>query len=297
MRPGGNMNDILLNKHHQDVSAEELKQFQDFLRTHELKEIDFNGQSVKYYQAGKAERTVLLSPGWFSTPEYGFRSFMLFEENFRVIAPGMAVFKSLDDLSRAINRILEVEGIKKVVLVGGSASGIMAQAYFKRHNQKVEAMILYNTLAPKKERNKNWGLWLIRLLPFFIFRAAVNKRQKKYFKAEIPPEAEARIRFNQALFSEMISTKMNKKLLTSQMKLVFEFNEKDVYISNDLKQWQGRVLVITSEDDVGYEDVDILMKNLPNTELYTFPKGTGHMAPLIHQEEFRKIIWDFLEKL
>jgi pimeloyl-ACP methyl ester carboxylesterase len=297
MHRGKNMNAILLNKYYQDVSAEELKQFQDFLRTHELKEIDFNGQSIKYYQAGKGDRAVLISPGWFSTPEYGFRSFMLFEEDFRVIATGMAIFKSLNDLTRAINQILEVEGIKKVVLVGGSASGIMAQAYFKRQNQKVEAMILYNTLAPKKERNKNWALRLIRLLPFSIFRAAVKKQQKKYFKAEIPPEAEARIRFNQALFTEMISTKMNKKLLVSQMKLVFEFNERDTYTSNNFKQWKGRVLVITSEDDPGYKDVDILMKNLPNTELYTFPKGTGHMAPLIHQEEFRKIIKDFLEKL
>jgi pimeloyl-ACP methyl ester carboxylesterase len=95
----------------------------------------------------------------------------------------------------------------------------------------------------------------------------------------------------------MIHTKMNKKLLVSQMKLVFEFNERDTYTSNNFKPWQGRVLVITSEDDVGYEDVNILLKNLPNTELYTFPKGTGHMTPLIHQEKFRKIIRDFLEKL
>jgi len=293
----GNMNDILLNKHDKDVSAEELKRFQDFLHTHELKEIDFKGQRIKYYCSGKGDRTVFISPGWFNTPEYGFRSIMIFEEDFRVITPGMAIFRSLDDLSRAINRILEVEGIEKVILVGGSAGGIMAQTYFKRHNQKVEAMILYNTLAPKKERNKNWALWLIRLLPFFVFRATVKKRQKKYFKVKIPEEAEARIRFNQALFNEMISKKMNKKLLVSQMRLAYEFNEQDTYTLDDFKQWQGRVLVISSEDDAGYKDVDILMKNLPNTELYTFPKGTGHMAPLIHQEEFRKIIRDFLDKL
>ena len=291
------MNKILLNKYYKDVSAEELKQFQDFLHTHELKEIDSNGQSIKYYVAGKGDRTVLISPGWFSTPEYAFRSIMIFEEDFRVITPGMAVFKSLDDLSRAINRIMEVEGIGKVILVGGSAGGIMAQTYFKRHYHKVESMILYNTLAPKAERNRNWALWLMRLLPFFVFRAAVKKRQKKYFEAEIPPEAEARIRFNQALFREMISTKMNKKLLVSQMKLVFEFNEKDTYTLEDYKQWEGRVLVITSEDDAGYKDVDILMKNLPNTQLYTFPRGTGHMAPLIYPKEFRKIMRDFLEKL
>jgi pimeloyl-ACP methyl ester carboxylesterase len=98
-----------------------------------------------------------------------------------------------------------------------------------------------------------------------------------------------------ALLKEMFTAKFNKKAMLSALKLAFEFNEKDEYKLADFKEWEGKVLVITAEDDPCFKDTDDLMKNLPNTEIYAFPKGVGHMAPLIHPDKFYGLIDQFLE--
>jgi pimeloyl-ACP methyl ester carboxylesterase len=151
-----------------------------------------------------------------------------------------------------------------------------------------------NTFGPKKERNKRAGLWIIRIFPGFILRPLFMKKLSRLAAADIPPEAEERVGFNVALLKEMFSTKFNKKAMLSALKLVFEFNERDAYKLEDFKEWKGKVLVITAEDDPYFKDTDDLMKNLPNTELYTFPKGVGHMAPLIHPDKFFGKIDEFL---
>jgi pimeloyl-ACP methyl ester carboxylesterase len=285
-----------LDKFYQGVSQEEIRNFQHFKETHQRKQLDYNKQKVEYLSCGQGEKTILLPPGGFGIlpPEYGFRSIMHFEKNYKVIAPDVSRVGHLDGAIDILNRILDAEGIDTVIVVGGSGAGITAQSYFKRNFTRVEAMVLYNTFAPKKERNKPAGLWIIRIFPGFILRPLFMKKLSGLASAEIPSEAEARVGFNVALLKEMFSTHFNKKVMLSALKLAFEFNEKDTYKLEDFKEWKGKVLVITAEDDPYFKDTDDLKKNLPNTETYTFPKGVGHMAPLIHPDKFFGLIDDFL---
>jgi pimeloyl-ACP methyl ester carboxylesterase len=121
------------------------------------------------------------------------------------------------------------------------------------------------------------------------------KKADKLLEAEIPGEAQDRFRFNAALLKEMISSGFNKKELLSSFKLAFQFNETDRYKLEDFEGWDGKVLVITAEDDPYFKDAEDLIKNLPHTRLYTFPKGTGHLAPLIDPGTFFGLIEEFLE--
>jgi pimeloyl-ACP methyl ester carboxylesterase len=291
------MNTKSLAKFYQGVSAEEIQNFQQFKETHQRKQLDYNLQKVEYLSCGQGERTILLPPGGFGIlpPEYGFRSIEHFEKNYKVIAPDVSLVRHLDEAIDILNRILEAEGIETVIVVGGSGAGITAQSYFKRNFTRVEAMVLYNTPSPKKERNKPAGLWIIRIFPGFILRPLFMKKMNRLASAEIPSDAEARFGFNLALLKEMFSTKFNKKAMLSALKLAFEFNEKDTYKLEDFKEWKGKVLVISAEDDPYFKDTDDLVKNLPNTETYTFPKGVGHMAPLVHPDKFFGLIDKFLQ--
>lgn len=284
------------DKFYEGVSQEEIRNFQQFKETHQRKQLDYNGQRVEYLCCGQGEKTILLPPGGFGIlpPEYGFRSITHFEKKYKVIAPDVTRVRHLDEAIDILNRILDAEKIDTVIVVGGSGAGITAQSYFKRNFTRVEAVVLYNTLSPKKERNKPARLWIIRIFPGFILRLLFMKTLSRLASAEIPPEAEARVGFNVALLKEMFITKFNKKAMLSALKLGFEFNEKDAYKREDFKEWKGKVLVITAEDDPYFKDTDDLMKNLPNTELYTFPKGVGHMAPLIHPDKFFGLIDQFL---
>ncbi len=285
-------------KFYDGVSPEEIQNFHQFKQTHPRKRLEYNGQWVEYLGCGKGKKTILLPPGGFGIlpPEYGFRSITHFEKNYKVIAPDVPDVSTLDEMSEVLNRILDAEGIESVIVVGGSGAGITTQSFFRRHCDRVEKMVLYNTFGPKKERNKRGGLWIIRIFPAFILRPLFMKKLSRLAAADIPPEAEARFGFNVALLKEMFSEKFNKKAMLSALKLVFEFNETDSYNLSDFKEWQGSVLIITAEDEHYFKDVDDLMKNLPNAELYTFPKGVGHMAPLIFPDKFFGEIDQFLEK-
>lgn len=285
-----------LDKFYQGVSQAEIRNFQQFKKTHQRKQLIYNGQTVEYLSCGQGEKTILLPPGGFGIlpPEYGFRSITHFEKNYKVIAPDVSRVRCLDEAIDILNRILDAEGIDTIIVVGGSGAGITAQSYFKRNFTRIEAMVLYNTFGPKKERNKQAGLWIVRLFPGFILRPLFMKKLSRLAAAEIPPEAEERMGFNVALLKEMFSTKFNKRAMLSALKLAFEFNEKDAYNLEDFKGWKGKVLVITAEDDSYFKDTDDLMKNLPNAELYSFPKGVAHMAPLIHPDKFFGLIDQFL---
>jgi pimeloyl-ACP methyl ester carboxylesterase len=284
-------------KYFKDVPENELETFRHFLVTHPSKHIELDGQRVRYLSSGQGDGTVLLPPGGgggIFPPELGFRSILNFEQDYRVIAPGSAVVRTLDELSAVLNLILQAEGIENVIVVGGSGAGITAQTYFKRNASRVEAMILYNTLAPRRERNKNWARWMLRVLPASTTAAIAKKRLATLFPSDVPDEAKGRIALTRAFLSAVTSEAFNKKVLLSFVDLVFEFNESDGYSLNDFKNWSGKTLIMTCENDPGFEDTDYLTKNLPNTSLYTFPKEQGHLAPLIHIERFNQIVKDFL---
>jgi pimeloyl-ACP methyl ester carboxylesterase len=121
------------------------------------------------------------------------------------------------------------------------------------------------------------------------------KKLGRLAAADIPPDAEARFAFNIALLKEMFNERFKKGAILAALKLAFEFNETGSYNLEDFKEWPGSVLIITAEDEPYFKDVTDLMKNLPNTELYTFPKGVGHMAPLIFPDKFYGEIDRFLE--
>jgi pimeloyl-ACP methyl ester carboxylesterase len=284
------------NKFYQGVSQKEIEKYREFTQTHQRKRLNRNGQEVEYLAGGKGDMTILLPPGGFGIlpPEYGFRSILHFEQNYKVIAPDVRGVSSLDEVCELLNRILDAEGVGKVIPVGGSGAGISAQSYFKRNFARVQALVLYNTVAPKDKQKKNRLLQLIPLLPGFILRALFIKKADKLLEAEIPAEAQDRVRFSAALLKEMFFTGFNKKELLFSLKLATQFLETDGYKVEDFKDWKGKVLVITAEDDPGFKDAEDLVKNLPHSRLYTFPKGSGHLAPLIYPGKFFGLIDDFL---
>lgn len=295
------MNSDSFAEFYQGVPAEEVKKYRDFKASHKPKYIDYKGQSVEYYCCGKGEKTILLPPGGgggLFPPEYNFRTILHFEENYKIIAPGTAPVNKLVDLSEFINMVLDAEDVEKVIILGGSGAGIFGQSYFKRNFHKVEAMILYNTVPPNQEKEKKkWALWLFRVIPAFLIKAIAQKKMTKLTEADVPPEAEARLAFTTASLKEAISTKFAKKSLVSQLEMFFAFNVEDNYKKEDFTDWKGKVLIITCEDDPGYKQVGYLTENLPNNELYTFPKGAGHIPALVHMEKFFVILKEFLDKL
>jgi len=291
-----NLDAKTIQKYFDGISEKELRRFQDFLATHPLKHTDFMGKSIPYLCCGKGKKTMLTFSGGHSGPWAVYSSVLGFEEEFRMVVVDFSSCRNLDDFCRCVNHVLGLEGIDKVCVTGQSLTGMFAQAYFRRNVDRVEAMVLTNTLAPKKERNKKAALTIFRIFPSFLLIPLIKKKLGQVGKidAEIPAEVEERLRFRMALLRHDMDQEATKRTLLDVVRMLFEFNAKDEVPMAEINRWPGKVLIVTSEDEPYRDDVEFLMKQYPRAKRYSFPAGWRHAAPLIHMEKFQKLIRDFL---
>lgn len=282
-----------------DISESEYQRFQSFLDSHPGKTISDHGKSVFYCRCGEGPRTVLTFAGGLAPFELLYDTILGLEKSFQVVVVDISPFRNPDQFRKGVNRVLDAENINRVVLFGQSFSGIIAQLYFLKCFQRVEGMVLTNTIAPRKKRHKKWVLPLFRALPLFFLKILIKKRlfRLSRFDMEIPPEIKQKREFIMTLTWRAMDATFTKQRLINLLKLTFEFNNRDGYALEDFNGWNGAVLNITSEDDPCHKDVDALMRCLPNTELYQLPTGFEHMAPQIHRDEFHRIIKRFIKGL
>lgn len=286
----------IIKKYFEGTSETELQRFQDFLNTHPLKCADFEGKPILYYRCGKGEKTILTFSGGHSGPWAVYNSVLGLEDEFQFVVVDFSSIDNLDDFCRCVNHVLGLEGIGRVCVTGQSLTGMFAQAYFRRNVDRVEAMVLTNTLAPKKERNKKAALTIFRVFPGFLLMSLIKKKLARVGRidTEISPEVQERLAFRMALLRHDMDRAASKKTLLAVVRMLLEFNEKDVSPVENMGQWPGKVLVVTSEDEPYRKDVELLMTLYPHTELFSFPAGWRHAAPLIHMEKFQNLIRGFL---
>ena len=281
------------------ISESELKRFLDYAESHPTNEIQVDGLTIPYAVSGEGLRTILTFSGGWGGLELAYETVLGFETKNRIVVIDVSAFDDPDIMCRGINRILDKEGIERVVVTGQSFTGIIGQAYFKRNIDRVDGLILTNTIAPKSERCKKWALFLLKVFPFGLLKTVMKKKMGKLgrFEKEIPEDVKIQRTFVAALVGHHIKKNLTKPVMLNILKNVFAFNKRDEYTSEDFKGWGGRTLIITSEDDPYYPDVEIFMEYLPNAELSKFPTGYKHVSPQIHREEFHSVIQKFIDKL
>lgn len=282
-----------------DSPEKELDRFKAFLENHTLTEFAGSKGAVPYYICGEGPKTLMTFAGGWGGPQLLYDTILGFEGRNRMIVIDISPFDDPDAMTEGVNQILDQEQIDKVVLIGQSASGITAQSYFKRSPGRVEGMVLTNTLAPRIERCKKWVLGLLRVIPISLIRALARKKLSKLgeFEKEVTPEVQERRRFAGALFGAMMDHYFTRQNITNMLKLAFAFNEKDAYVPGEFQGWQGHVLLVTSEDEPYYPDIELLRSGLPNTEVFFLPTGFKHVAPQIHRDAFHARIQAFIDTL
>lgn len=291
-----NLDEKTIRKYFDGASERNLQEFRDFLSAHPLKFADYRGASVPYYVLGKGKKTILTFSGGHSGPWAVYGTALGFEKEFRMVVVDLTSCVNLDELNGRVNHVLELEGVGPVCLIGQSLSGIFAQAYFRRNTDRVEAMVLTNTPAPKKERNKKAALAMFRIIPSFLLIPLLKNKLAKVGKidASVSPQIEERLRFRMALLRHDMDRVASKKALLGLMRMIFEFNEKDAVPMENIGRWPGKVLIVTSEDEPYREDVESLKHLYPHNEIFSFPSGWRHAAPMIHKEKFESLIRNFL---
>ena len=277
----------------------EFARFREFLASHEEQTVSLNGHEIPYCICGQGARTILTFAGGWGGIEMVYEIILRFEGRNRVVVVDISAFDDPDEMNRGINRVLDNEEIDRVVLMGQSLAGILAQLFFRRHAARVEAMVLTNTPSPKREQCRNWARLLFACLPFCLLRVLLRKKMRRLerFDQAIPPPVEERRRFAHALLEQMTERFFTRELIDRILKLAWRFNEQGEYAADEFRAWSGRTLLITSEDDPYHPDSGILKSVLPAAEQYVLPSGFAHLAPQICLEEFQSTIRGFLDDL
>lgn len=281
------------------ISDEELTRFRDFVRNHSIKQIEFEGKFIDYMICGQGSDVILTFAGCWGPPQLIYDISLGFEKKSRIVTVDISPFKDTESMCQGVDRVLEIEKIDKTVLLGQSFTGIIAQIYFRRRFKRIDGMVLINTIAPKAERCKKWALILIRWFPLSLFKPLIKKKLGKLSKIEKPVSEKTleRMRFKSALLINIMDQYFTSEVLKNAAFLAFAFNRENSRTSEAFIEWKGQVLIITSEDDPYYSDAEILSHTLPQAAIFKLPSGYGHIAPLIHKEEFHAKIQQFIDNL
>jgi pimeloyl-ACP methyl ester carboxylesterase len=280
------------------VPAEQVGRIKEFRRTHPYKRLTFKDSQWEYIDCGRAsEQTLLLLPGALSTGESTFPFIMAFENEYRIIAPSYALSLTMTGLCEGIAHILETEGIDKVHVIGGSYGGLVAQYFIRQYPDKALSLILSHTFVmnptlklPLKIMGK-----LFPLLPRSLFVPLVKMRLNKMLLSTLRRRKHPEYEFWRAFLNEAVASDRLKEVAVHQNKCLLELAREPQFTSDDLKQWQGKILIIDSDDDpaIPAKDRQLLRKTYPQAEVQTF-RGGGHASSILKREETFSLIRNFL---
>jgi len=292
------MKNQMNSKFYNDLAPELYQRLVEYRKNHPIKTVIFRNKEIEYISCGSGEKTVLTFHGALGNAEGNFQAIRFFEKNYRVIAPSITNFESLDEFSEAVNEILKKENVDKFILIGQSFGSFMAQPYFHRNYKNIEALILINSYPPKNEWVKDFkkSIKVFKFIPAFLLRKLISKKLLKLVNEdkdminEIQEELEFTIAFAKERFS-----KIEKSVIVCQSILTGEFNG-EKYNIEDYYGWDGKVLIFTANDDHGFPYHEELRSQYPNVEEIIF-ENVGHMGTLLKRDEYHTILNRFLDSL
>lgn len=288
-----NKKDLELYK---DIPLYQKEMLKDFRSKHPYNKIDINGIRWNFISCGKGGDVLLLFHGWFVNAHMWFHQILEFENEFSIIVPTFPLeVTKKEELIAGVMKILEVEKVEKVILIGISAGGAWAQYFLREYPEKVKHLILSHTGIPSEDvahRVKKRAR-ILRLLPFFLVRRLLKRFSRRNIRKY--PDSTWN-KFLRAYFHE-IGSNITKKMLLSQIASNVDFSPNDELKPEDFRSWNGNTLILsTIDDESSFDKVDELRALHPGSQVHIFNRGGHHIFGLF-PEEYNAAIRNFLKEL
>jgi len=275
-----------------NVPAEQREMLHSFRETHPSKQTVVQGTAWDYIACGQGEDGILWLVGGLRVADAAYRSIPLMEDAFRIIAPTYPAVNTMNEICDGLAGLLDAEGIQRVHVLAGSFGGMVAQAFVRRHPNRVKSLVLSTTAAldaEAAERYRQQAAMIAAAPPEVV--AQVSKAN--FVKMIDPPEAE--LAFWEAYVDELFSQRLGKDDLLSTIACLLDFAENHPLSPDDLKDWSGRVLIIESADDATFDAAtrDRLKNLYPTARIHTFEAG-GHSPATTRRAEYFALVRDFM---
>jgi pimeloyl-ACP methyl ester carboxylesterase len=251
-----------------------------FCAAHPTHRATIAGHRWHYIDAGAAEPPLVMLPGGFGEAATSWRYIIALAPLRRVIAlhypPGLASIAGLcDGLAVLLDRL----GVERAHLLGGSASGFVAQAFARRHPARVASLILAQSGAPRPARarlSRALAAVTARVPPAVTF-AALRFVSAWFLRGPAPrpqDEAQPLRRFWRAHF-DMVVAAQSREALVSRFLLAADFDSAYTLNPADPDAWRGPVAIIESSHDglVGAGERAALCALYPQARVHTIAGG------------------------
>ena len=260
---------------------EDLKEF----RSHHMdKKIQINNTIWEYYDIGdeNSESAIVFLHGTTGSREIFWLQMRVLKSTFRIISFNLPPIGGVERLSKGIYEILTTIGVRKVVLVGTSFGGYLAQ-YFSSKYKMVEKLVLSNTFITTELYHQRYKRLLSfeKLIPFFLIKRIMKKSLLTI---------EFDVTRNYLL--DQLNHNLSKKTLMARLK---SFVTDEILEKAPLDP-QNQILIIETIADplVPKELQEDLKKAYPQATVRQFKQEANHFPYLTKSDEYNRILMEFL---
>lgn len=285
-----------MDKYYRKVPSEVREKFMRFRQEHPVTLHEIDGINWEYIRAGNlAGQTILLLPGGLGTAESGWRMITgLDHQKYLIVCPSYpSQIDTMIGLADGIAKILTLEGVQTIYMIGGAYGSMLAQVFMHRHADVVSKLVLTHAYPPLASRVKsvNPTLRLFRWLPMPMVKNIVRMAMT----GELPHNPPAELLLIAAQIRETLDARLTRQAAISTYVRMVDFDKQN-FSYTDLDSWQGKTLIILSEDDrTTTEDLrNAMLAFYPGAQLHLL-KGTIDSAALLETSEYIKVMEAFFE--
>jgi pimeloyl-ACP methyl ester carboxylesterase len=268
------------------------ERFRQFQVTHTLRYQKINRIEWEYIHSGRGQ-TLLLLPGALGVADTSFQLIQAFEADYCVVAArypaGITLVCPLLD---GIAELIRTTAAQPVHMLGGSYSGLIAQAFVRRHPDLVSSLILTHTGLPSPLRSYpiRVATALLGLCSDHQLQAAFQALIRFFLPASDPTQA-----FWRDYFYDLIP-RLGRADYLDRLKIGIDFDANYRVAFEQRLNWNGPVLIIDSPHDGIFAEWErqSLRSLYPQAEKHSLA-AKGHAASLDQLDQSIPLIKRFLD--
>lgn len=243
-----------------------------FLTAHPPRRLALGGHSWELIETGSGSETVLLLPGGFGVAATSFQYLADLARDYRVVAltypPELGRIVELAD---SVAAVLAACSVERAHVVGGSASGAVAQLLARRHPERIATLILAQTGPPRPRRAPiaAASAALVRAMPAALVLALLRAAVLAFLPGDNAEQV-----FWRGHFAAIVAWQ-NRAALAARFAALADFDRSCRFASNDLAGWPGRVVIIEAGADgfIPAAERAKLRRLYPCAALFLLPGG------------------------